>query len=163
MVIVDQSTHPIEDDFEHVDTIHIDCNHAAYFQTTATLKRAIENDLLNVTLIAKLRQLERPRIDCNRLIIEYPDIREVEEVNPDEDRLVMDQPRRHQHVVNGGGPTVNYQHRPRHDDHRGTHGRRPNRGLYNHIFICLLSILKHQNCNCNCNCKWGVLYESSVK
>ena len=134
MAIVDQSTHPIEDDFEQVDTIHIDCNHEAYFQTTATLKRAIENDLLNVTLIAKLRQLERPRIDCSRLIMEYPDIREVEEVIPDEDRSVVDQPRRHRHAVNGGGPTFNYQHRPRHDDHRGTRGRRPNRGMYNHVY-----------------------------
>ena len=134
MAIVDQSEHPIEDDFEQVDTIHINCIHAAYFQTTATLKRAIENDLLNVSLIAKLRQLERPRIDCSRLAIEYPEIREIEEVVPDEVRPAMNLLRRHRHVANGGGPSVSYQHRPRHDDHRGTRSRRSNRGMYNRVY-----------------------------
>ena len=134
MTIVDQSEHPIEDDFEQVDTIHINCIHAAYFQTTATLKRAIENDLLNVSLIAKLRQLERPRIDCSRLAIEYPEIREIEEVVPDEVRPAMNLLRRHRHVANGGGPSVSYQHRPRHDDHRGTRSRRSNRGMYNRVY-----------------------------
>ena len=134
MAIVDQSEHPIEDDFEQVDTIHNNCTHAAYFQTTATLIRAIENDLLNVSLIAKLRQLERPRIDCSRLAIEYPDIREAEEVIHDEVRPAMDLPRRHRHGANGGGPSVSYQHRPRHDDHRGSRSRRSNRGMYNRVY-----------------------------
>ena len=79
---------------------------------------------------------ERVRKNKRKKIMRYiyPDIREVEEVIPDEDRSVVDQPRRHRHVVNGGGPTFNYQHRPRHDDHRGTRGRRPNRGMYNHVY-----------------------------
>ena len=61
-----------------IRTTHIECNHTAYFQTMATLKRAIEKDLLNMSLIAKLCQLEHPRIDCSRLINKYPDIREVD-------------------------------------------------------------------------------------
>ena len=60
-----------------------ECNRAVYFQTTATLRRAVESDLLNVSLIAKLRQLEHPRIDCSGLINEYQDIQTVEVIAPD--------------------------------------------------------------------------------
>ena len=98
-----------------------------------SMRRAVESDLLNVSLIAKLRQLEHPWIYCSGLSNEYQDIQTVEVIAPDVEPQEADLNRRHQRGPGGGGPNREYHHRPRHDGLRYARGARSNRGLYNRV------------------------------
>ena len=86
-----------------------------------------------MSLIAKLRQLEHPRIDCSGLINEYQDIQTVEVIAPDGEPQEVDLTWQHQRGAGGGGPDSEYHHFPRHDGLRYMRGARANRGLYNRV------------------------------
>ena len=72
LAVVDQSHLDVKADFARIETINVDVDRCAYFQTTANTQRAVASDLLDTKLLVRLRALHQPRFDCNALVTAYP-------------------------------------------------------------------------------------------
>ena len=73
LAIVEQSEFKAKENFNRKDTISVNVDRSVYFQTTTDTQRVVENDLLDIDLLVRLRELRHPRIDCSAIKIAYPD------------------------------------------------------------------------------------------